>query len=814
MTSASTYLPLILALSLACPMAQAQQLTLTPMLHSVGYRILLPSSYDPDSTATTVVRYRVNGQDWQPGFPAARLSMGEFQGSLFQLEPDTPYELEVSLVDSFPVFRKDVLAATTRTLAVPIIKYNGSPWRWVSPTGSGTIYSYAHPGNLKTLLTSGLTCGTTVLLMGGVYKVGDMTLHITEDCPEDKPITIMAAPGQTPILDGGSYDKYTWYQGDGDTAIWWTNLPAHLEYNAMCIVDGERMYPYAFLTPPSFDTSYPSLWTLGYGLSGFYRNKFNRVYIKTLDGRNINRSQVIFSEQLSCLTVEGNHKNVRLRIKGIQFKHYGKGRCDKNWLTNCPSACYVSNTLRFNNASHVVVDSCSFEFCNFPVIFEGNCNNNIVMNCHITDGTGYWSHAAFKRTAEVFNLIADSDCGSAGRYLENIGIHFRPLPGQTVQGNIAWNNTVRGVVNGIGFGTTINNAVMRESDIYNNRISWCFDGVNAVNGQRNVRIWGNKVSHCPVGTSLISSEQKPVYIFRNVYHHLDQRQNYQNDPYFVNCDGVHTYQSWGTVLKLNAGDAREAANDLIYFIHNTVHGIEPYAFNLYLWASTWKVLHLSNNIFYAEGDANFFFDQVNNQPHYSFESLNDNIVNPGNNIPGIVRTPPTCLKHGSTSALQSGLASVTGSPWIRIENALNELPYFINADEGNFRLQPSSPLIDRGVFVPGFSNNFAGTAPDVGAFEHTVVSTTPAQRQEQSLTVFPNPSEGPVFIQFPSAGGAAILQVWNAQGQLVAEQHLNDLPAGAQTLLLDTPAWPSGVYLIRLQQGDVTAVGRFVKKKA
>ncbi len=812
MTSASAYLPPVLALLFACPIAQAQQITLTPMLHSVGYHILLPSSYDPDSTATTVVRYRANGQDWQPGFPAARLSIGEFQGSLFQLEPDTPYELEVSLVDSFPALQKDVLTATTRTLAVPIVKPAGTPWRWVSPTGSGTVYSSAHPGNLKVLLASGLTCGTTVLLKGGVYKVGDMKLHITEDCPPDRPITIMAAPGETPILDGGSYDKYTWFQGDGDTTIWWTNLPAHLEYNAMCIVDGERMYPYAFLTPPSL-FYYPNLWTLDYGLSGFYRNRFNRAYIKTLDGRNINHSQVIFSEQFICLTVEGNHKNVHLRIKGIQFKHYGKGQCHKNFL-NLPSECYVSNTLRFNNASHVVVDSCSFEFCNFPVIFEGNCNNNIVMNCHITDGTGYWSHVAIKQTADVFNPILDPDCGSWGRYLENIGIHFGPKHGQTVWGNIAWNNTVQGVVNGIGFGTTINDAVMRESDICNNRISWCFDGINAVHGQRNVRIWGNDVSHCPIGTSLISSEQKPVYIFRNVYHHLDQRQNYPRGIGFKDCNGVDTYQSWSTVLKLNAGNENDVANDLIYFVHNTVHSIEPYAFNLYLWASTWKVLYMSNNIFYAEGDANFFFDQVNSQPHYSFKSSNDNIVNPGSNVPGIVRVPPTCLKHGSTGALQSGLASVTGSPWIRIENALNELPYFISADKGDFRLQPSSPLIDRGIFVPGFSNNFFDAAPDVGAFERMVVSNTPVQRQEQSLTVFPNPAEGPIFIQFPSAGGAAILQVWNAQGQLVAEQHLDNLPAGTQTLRLDTPAWPSGIYLVRLQQGDVTAVGRLVKKKA
>jgi hypothetical protein len=807
----------LFALLLTSGAIRAQQLTLTPLLHSIGYRVLLPAGYDSDSTAFTVVRYRIEGQDWQPGFPASRLSIDEFQGSLFQLQPNVPYELEVSLVDSFPVFQKDVLTATTRTLAVPNVGPDGASRRWVSPTGSGTDYSFDHPGNLKTLLASGLACGTTVLLKGGVYALGDMALHLTQDCPENQPITIMAAPGETPILDGGSYDTYTWYKGDGDTTIWWTNLPPSLAFNALCIVDGERMYPYPFLTPNNCLTNYPSLWTLGFDLSGFYRDRFNRVFIKTLDGRNINHSKVIFSREPYCLTVYGNHKNVRLRIKGIHFKHYGKGRCDM--VGDIPTNCYPSTALLFKDANHVVVDSCSFDFCTFPILFSGDCNHNMVSRCRVDDNIGYWSHAAIKGTADIFpnlvtNVACDPDFGSRGRYLENVGIHFVPENGQTVKGNMVWANDVQGTATGIGLGTNIRSAIMEESDIYQNRVVWCFDGTGAIGGHRNVRIWGNDISYCPIGTSLIASEQKPVYIFRNVYHHLDQRKNYLADINFQDCDNKSTEESWSTALKLNAGSDANA-NDMIYFIHNTVHSTEPYAFSLYLWAPTWKTLQLRNNIFYAEGYANFFFDQVRNQPSYSFESLRDNVVNPASSgLLGIVRPDGNyCLKYKQVQSLQAVLRVITGSSRVFWERTLNELPHFVDSNKGDFRLSNTSPLIDQGVLVPGFNHQFTGAAPDLGAFENETVAVRPTPKPDGGLAIFPNPAEDAFFVRFFATGGVALLQAWDTQGKLMAEQRLADLPSGSQTVRVEASAWPPGVYVVTLQSSDGMTIGRWIKSR-
>lgn len=44
-------------------------------------------------------------------------------------------------------------------------------------------------------------------------------------------------------------------------------------------------------------------------------------------------------------------------------------------------------------------------------------------------------------------------------------------------------------------------------------------------------------------------------------------------------------------------------------------------------------------------------------------------------------------------------------------------PLFINPSQQNYQLQPNSPAIDAGAILPPFTDNFAGTAPDIGAFE-------------------------------------------------------------------------------------------------
>jgi hypothetical protein len=65
--------------------------------------------------------------------------------------------------------------------------------------------------------------------------------------------------------------------------------------------------------------------------------------------------------------------------------------------------------------------------------------------------------------------------------------------------------------------------------------------------------------------------------------------------------------------------------------------------------------------------------------------------------------------YSSLASLQSGTGFETHG---RVGN-----PMFMNAAAGDYRLQPGSPGIDAGVYLPGINDGYSGAAPDAGAFE-------------------------------------------------------------------------------------------------
>ncbi len=50
-------------------------------------------------------------------------------------------------------------------------------------------------------------------------------------------------------------------------------------------------------------------------------------------------------------------------------------------------------------------------------------------------------------------------------------------------------------------------------------------------------------------------------------------------------------------------------------------------------------------------------------------------------------------------------------------NLTTNNPMFVDADNGDFRLQEGSPAIDYGTVIPGITNGYTGSAPDAGAYE-------------------------------------------------------------------------------------------------
>jgi hypothetical protein len=91
----------------------------------------------------------------------------------------------------------------------------------------------------------------------------------------------------------------------------------------------------------------------------------------------------------------------------------------------------------------------------------------------------------------------------------------------------------------------------------------------------------------------------------------------------------------------------------------------------------------------------------------------------------------------------------------------------------------------------------------------------PTSDLETSLSVFPNPTFGPVSAEFttPANHREVLLAVFNTMGQIVFEQKVNDVAAGQHLITFDVNNLPAGSYQLILSS-EVGLIGRkqFIRK--
>lgn len=66
-------------------------------------------------------------------------------------------------------------------------------------------------------------------------------------------------------------------------------------------------------------------------------------------------------------------------------------------------------------------------------------------------------------------------------------------------------------------------------------------------------------------------------------------------------------------------------------------------------------------------------------------------------------------------------------------NLVSATPGYINSANNNYQLQSTSPAINAGVAIPGITDGFVGTAPDIGAFEYGATPWTAGANFAPSL---------------------------------------------------------------------------------
>jgi hypothetical protein len=216
-----------------------------PTLNALGLE--WPIEGDDNRNAVAELRFRVAGAaEWRDGLPLFRLQNEQiltppftfttpnmFAGSVFDLEPGTTYEVQLTLEDPDGVSGNAKQSVQIRTRAEPEAPSAGRIFHVYPPDHKGERQSPAFTGLLAAYYQGSAHAdwsnsfpprvqpGDTVLVHAGLYKdnrwrygggmgtVFDGTYHLTSKGTAEKPIAIRAAGDGEVIFDGdGAFNLF------------------------------------------------------------------------------------------------------------------------------------------------------------------------------------------------------------------------------------------------------------------------------------------------------------------------------------------------------------------------------------------------------------------------------------------------------------------------------------------------------------------------------------------------------------------------------------------------------------------------------
>lgn len=238
----------------------------------------------------------------------------------------------------------------------------------------------------------------------------------------------------------------------------------------------------------------------------------------------------------------------------------------------------------------------------------------------------------------------------------------------------------------------------RDSDIHGNiiRNAWD-DAIESEGGNMNVRIWGNFMHFFYNAVATASTSRGPVYIFRNVVR--ESRSGHRNS-------------AGGVFIK--TGERNEFGGGRRYVFHNTI--LQPDGvFNVFSGNVNPGCL-TRNNIFDVPGRlaTDLEKDPPGDYDYDFFSGIAKGKTAGEEHAVRFTTTPAGTRLYTSSYNLEFyPRSSINSIKW-------GKFPY----EFGDRKLEItdpvvwiSNPLIDSGIPIPGFNDNFYGKAPDLGAFE-------------------------------------------------------------------------------------------------
>jgi hypothetical protein len=194
---------------------------------------------DDNRNATVAVRYRKSGQaTWSEGMPLLRMG-GEkifrapytvpnrFAGSIIDLEPDTEYEVQLTMKDPDGTSGESIKTTKVRTRGEPKASTGGRvlhvyPPAWRGPkqdpnfTGLMAAYAGAGTGDWNVVFQNKVEPGDIILVHAGLYK-GDRRNYVDPLSTTFDGAYLLTAKGtrDRPIVIRGAGDGEVIFDGDG-----------------------------------------------------------------------------------------------------------------------------------------------------------------------------------------------------------------------------------------------------------------------------------------------------------------------------------------------------------------------------------------------------------------------------------------------------------------------------------------------------------------------------------------------------------------------------------------------------------------------
>ena len=399
-----------------------------------------------------------------------------------------------------------------------------------------------------------------------------------------------------------------------------------------------------------------------------------------------------------------------IQIKGLEICYYGRDE--------------YSRGIYFDGASYNLVDSCFFHHSGIGVAFKRACCFNTVEHCSFTEGPiDTWTWSAVKEGTGHYEAGGVVVYGSSSANIGNV-IRF---------------NHFYHMFDGSHLYSEDEDGPTSNMDFHDNLIEFINDDCVETDGAgTNCRFYNNTFRNFLTGVSVAPAQGGPTYIMRNLFTGWETHDGYVGYP-----------------VKFNVGS--DLTIDWVYIYHNTCHtaaaGQPGFLFKQY---SYWNNIISRNNIY---AGTNYALESTSNRNPVDFDYDNLYTTTSGK----LVRWA------GNSYTTISAFYNATGQE----QHGLNYHPEFIDPSN-DFRLDPGSPLIDSGVVIPGVNDDYIGSKPDIGKYEHGLesITTLPHLRTAEPflIVVYPRHVSGLIKLRI-SAGlltnTAATLGIYGISGKQV-----------------------------------------------